>query len=633
MRVGFSKHKQAADGHDPTVYPLSPMIEKSFGNRREAFVRDPEPELLLGSPAAVVAAIRELNLQNRYRAAVTTFAGSDLDPIAFNNGCTTARRAVAAAVELFLELGFAGVPRENRLPHIVGTHTHVPGQLEINILVIHAIRNAKGQVRSVNIHPPTRGSEKDFEAFEDLLNLHFGWADPRCPSRAARIKLPDYLHKEVAEAERHGVTFDTSQPKLFLAQSLLRLGNGPAADFEADLSGVLEACGYVRLKKRSTSLIVGPEAGTARDTVVLRGRYVDGAGPATDEEIAARKAELGTAPERFLAAWHKRAAYNRATFGDDTWNLNAPDIHSVVERPSRTLPACHHNTYAPGYSPSGSQSARSRKYKKKKKRTEVVTLATRLNAALGHLHSRMRAGLTHLFDLTAMSRLLRAKPFPDFAKHIRKMENLNDRANQIGNRPESGDQVDQGTFRSDRRAIEATGRQRVEHPDGRPDKPDAYLVGGAHKMDGNARWHSVGGGKGDTVGSTAGGPDFNGTAHAGRSVAFGQGPDGTDAPRLIDFVHALRRAAGTVFPGEDVVIRLTDMEAWKIELLVDARPVADIGLNGVGCLAPDFADACDRIRENLLAWLEEQPNVMTQIYDAFSEHSIPDAADTPDWEP
>ncbi|UOA27150.1 hypothetical protein DSM107133_01863 [Pseudosulfitobacter sp. DSM 107133] len=393
MRVGFSKHKQAADGHDPTVYPLSPMIEKSFGNRREVFVRNPQPELLLGSPAAVVAAIRELNLQNRYRAAVMTFAGSDLVPNAFNSGCKAARRAVAAAIELFLELGFAGVPRANRLPHIVGTHTHVPGQLEINLLVLHAIRNAKGQVRSVNIHPPTRGSEKDFEAFEDLLNLHFGWADPRCPSRAARIKLPDYLHKEVAEAERHGVAFDTSQPKLFLAQSLLRLGNEPAADFEAGLSSVLEACGYVRLKKSSSSLIVGPEAGTVRDTVVLRGRYIDGAGPAEDEEIAERKVEMGTAPKRFLAAWHKRAAYNRATFGDDTWDLIAPDIHSVVERPNLTLPACHHNTYTPVNSPGGTQSARSRKSKKKKKRTEVVTLATRLNAALGQLHSRMKAGL------------------------------------------------------------------------------------------------------------------------------------------------------------------------------------------------------------------------------------------------
>ncbi|MCZ4354667.1 hypothetical protein O4H61_19335 [Roseovarius aestuarii] len=633
MRVGFSKHKQAADGHDPTVYPLSPMIEKSFGNRREVFVRNPEPELLLGSPTAVVAAIRELNLQNRYRAAVMTFAGSDLDPIAFNSGCTTARRAVAAAVELFLELGFAGVPRDNRLPYIVGTHTHVPGQLEINILVIHAIRNAKGHVRSFNIHPPTRGSEKDIEAFEDLLNLHFGWADPRCPSRAARIKLPDYLHKEVAEAERHGVTFDTSQPKLFLAQSLLRLGNGPAADFEAGLSGVLEACGYMRLKQSATSLIVGPEAGRARDTVALRGRYVDGAGPATNEEIAERKAELRTAPERFHVAWHKRAAENRATFGDDTWDLKAPDIDSVVERPNLNLPACHHNTYAPGFPPGGSQPARSRKSKKKKKRTEVVTLATRLNAALGQIHSHMKAGLTHLFDLTAMSRLLRAKPFPDFAKHIRKMENLNDRANQIGSRPESGDQVDQGTFRSDRRAAETKGGQRAEQPDGRTHNPDAYLVGGADKMDGNAGRHSVGRGEGDTVGSTAGGPDVNGTAHAGRPVASGQGLDGADAPRLIDFVRAVRRAAGTVFPREDVVVRLKDAEAWKIELLVDARPVADVGLNGVGCLAPDFADACDMIRDNLLDWLEEQPNVTTQVYDAFSGHVISDAAITPDWAP
>ncbi|MBT53523.1 MAG: hypothetical protein CMF72_09025 [Mameliella sp.] len=102
---------------------------------------------------------------------------------------------------------------------------------------------------------------------------------------------------------------------------------------------------------------------------------------------------------------------------------------------------------------------------------------------------------------------------------------------------------------------------------------------------------------------------------------------------MIDFVRAVRCAAGTIFPGEDVVVRLKDIEAWKVELLVDARPVADVGLHGVGCLAPEFADACDMIRENLLDWLEEQPNVMTQVYDAFSEHVIPDAANAPDWEP
>ncbi|MBS0125680.1 hypothetical protein [Thetidibacter halocola] len=101
-------------------------------------------------------------------------------------------------MRLFFEVAFAGVPEPARPPVMVSTHTHL-GRLEVSVLIPRAVTSETG-LRSFNPHPPTRGSELDWDAYVDVVYAELGWVDPRCPLRRQLVTPPQWMWFEFSRA-------------------------------------------------------------------------------------------------------------------------------------------------------------------------------------------------------------------------------------------------------------------------------------------------------------------------------------------------------------------------------------------------------------------------------------------------
>lgn len=216
MLTGWSPHQVSDDPMQPSKYMLDAAVEKDFVDGRGMEVRTPVPELLMGHPAVFQSALKVPKSDLRYRVATLSFASDDVDVLLFNSGDPQSRQAILVTVELFLEMAFAGIPPNNKPPVLVGTHTHT-GRLEINIGLPRYVINSSGNVRSFNPHPPVKGSENYWDAFGDLLNERFGWANPRAAEQASQIKGPGWAEKRIAAADRFGQRFELDiNPRLYL---------------------------------------------------------------------------------------------------------------------------------------------------------------------------------------------------------------------------------------------------------------------------------------------------------------------------------------------------------------------------------------------------------------------------------
>ncbi|MFP5511003.1 MAG: hypothetical protein ACLGIP_17920, partial [Alphaproteobacteria bacterium] len=71
---------------DAVGYPIDEAVYKPDGNGRQRFRRDPVPEVLIGDPVLMRAAIRIAPGQHKYRSLVINFAEGDIDVKAFNAG-------------------------------------------------------------------------------------------------------------------------------------------------------------------------------------------------------------------------------------------------------------------------------------------------------------------------------------------------------------------------------------------------------------------------------------------------------------------------------------------------------------------------------------------------------------------
>lgn len=123
MIFGFLDHHGVGDVGAAGVidYFLSPQPERG-GAARARPMRDPVPELLVGNPRIFATTVNALPSQNRYRSAVLSFAGSDVDPGAFNAGDPEARAMVSGCLDLLQEVMFAGIPVPARPHLLISTH-------------------------------------------------------------------------------------------------------------------------------------------------------------------------------------------------------------------------------------------------------------------------------------------------------------------------------------------------------------------------------------------------------------------------------------------------------------------------------------------------------------------------------
>ncbi|MGR3435058.1 MAG: hypothetical protein ACU0CO_09250, partial [Shimia sp.] len=324
MILGWSQH-QARDLHEPSRYLLDETVWKQVGSTHQLITRDPIPELLLGNRQRFQSTVARLPFQRTYRVATLTWAPDELDWRAFNRGDPGLRTQVASVIEALDRFFHSGIPEEARLPFLAGTHTHA-GQLEVNIAMPRGFWSGQGKLRSFNSHPPTKGSERDLDAACDFLIHHFGFADPRCPSRKVRIKGQDWAEKRVAEARRARKEFAADQPVPFLLDHMKNMADNcdNIEDLLAAVRPQLQDTDFEVLNRTATTLRLGrPEAGP-RGGLTLSGTLIADQEP-TAEAIARRAAELRDAPRRLSAAWAKRALYNSRTYADGAWDEPEPD--------------------------------------------------------------------------------------------------------------------------------------------------------------------------------------------------------------------------------------------------------------------------------------------------------------------
>ncbi|WP_281982451.1 hypothetical protein [Thalassorhabdomicrobium marinisediminis] len=147
-------------------------MTKVVGQKSVEEARSPRPEVLLGHPAVVQAAINGLGFKRRYSLCTLSFAASEICVEAFNRGNSGVRGAVAVAITAFLEFTYAGIPVSSRPPVLVSTHTHT-GRLEINITLPRFVIDGGGAVRSFNPNPPGDGSRWGSDQLGDALTKHF----------------------------------------------------------------------------------------------------------------------------------------------------------------------------------------------------------------------------------------------------------------------------------------------------------------------------------------------------------------------------------------------------------------------------------------------------------------------------
>jgi 3-methyladenine DNA glycosylase AlkC len=134
--------------------------------------RDPLPEIISGNPDLTRMLIDSSNNKWSYRAGVIAFAVED----------APTDEQQRDAIAQFEALAFAGLDAE-QFNILWVRHTH-ESNVELHFC-IPRLELTTG--KSFNPAPP--GYERAFNAYRDLMNKKYGWADPEDPSRASERKF------------------------------------------------------------------------------------------------------------------------------------------------------------------------------------------------------------------------------------------------------------------------------------------------------------------------------------------------------------------------------------------------------------------------------------------------------------
>jgi hypothetical protein len=321
MMVMWSKHTGAddPDGIGVVEYMAATMVKKPRPEGgREWIHRVPPPEVLKGDEALMRQTIRAVPFQCRYSSGVLSFEQGDMDVSKFNAGDPELRRRVAEVIREFEDTAYAGIAEEHRPPTFWTTHTHTR-RLELNYCMPRAILAGDGRLRSINPHPPGRESIKLFDAFRDVFNARYGWADPEDPARARLTKVPNWAQKIAAEAARAG-----NEGKKSLVEEI---GKSVEAAFAAgeisnrdDLIAQLKAGGNEVARAGRDYITLVNESGVR---VRLRGWLFSEA--FTSPEAIALRADapsrlfLPECEERLGERRERRARFHRSRYGGPEW--------------------------------------------------------------------------------------------------------------------------------------------------------------------------------------------------------------------------------------------------------------------------------------------------------------------------
>lgn len=335
MLIGWSPYQSSEDLRQPAFYLLDAEVRKIAGSTHVSEVRTPAPELLFGHPTVFQSALSALRLKCKYRVATLSLHRDDINVRAFNEGDEAARGQVAAAIDLFIEVAFAGVPKGARPPIMAGTHTHLD-RLEVNIAMPRFVRTASGAVRSYNPHSTMHGSRNLWDALRDLLNTQYGWRSPNDGPSRSDIRGPDWAEKRLAAADRHGKRFDADrEPKLFLLQTAKKIAlcnaTGAQNPYGPSFNDIAEELGFQISQDGEFALRLShPD-----EVYVLRIRS------RMPSHLREGKRVAEKTIDRLQDLWARRAQDNADRFSKSAWDEPQPDWLSRMEAPQIRLPFCH----------------------------------------------------------------------------------------------------------------------------------------------------------------------------------------------------------------------------------------------------------------------------------------------------
>lgn len=331
MMLGSKYGADAQGGLDVVGYFTLEWVPKPTPSGVKLIRRDPAPEVLLGDPVLARAATRLAPGALKYRSLILSFAPEDIDAAAFNAGCPDSRAQVDFALQLFCEVAFAGIPKACRPPLFVSTHTHTV-RMELNIMAPRWVRRPDGAIRSFNPDPPGPASRACWDAFEDLLNARFGWADPRDPASQRLITLPSWLLKQKAEALRSGLPWTPSARERVTDALITAVKAREIAKRSELLNWIERWCSQNDMVVHSTSAVhvtIGVSGADVKDRIRLQGPLLAAEGPFSallhrSEPTALQRSQqrrmvLEQACKQLRASFEKRAAFNGSRFGQDQW--------------------------------------------------------------------------------------------------------------------------------------------------------------------------------------------------------------------------------------------------------------------------------------------------------------------------
>ena len=539
MLIGWSKHQVSDDPLQPASYMLDAAVEKNFVDGRGLEVRTPVPELLLGHTAVFQAALNIAKTALRYRVATMSFAVGDIDVDAFNSGDAAARYAVSVAIDLFLEMTFAGIPPQNRPPVLVGTHTHT-GRLEINLAVPRYVTNLSGKVRSFNPHPPQTGSKIFWDAFGDHLNGTFGWADPRADQRTVPIKGPDWAEKRVAVADRIRQKFDPEMnPRLFLLQSAKILakqhqGQNPAVFWEK-FGAAIRLTKYRTTPDEKGRLWLRSDDG---EPLLLKGKLINSAISHSVDPVQPQiKRDI-------CHLWQRRANQHSEVFSRGVWDEPVPIWTARKTAPEIELPAYH-----PNYDPPAAGTEKLR----------FGSLNARLFAALRAVRKTIALNVSALMVRRGLASL-QPNFFTKIRKQLEKIENDYPGTTNVQN-----DDPDDGSMRPTAESLGEGSRNRHRRThrgdDGRSER-DQGVDGTLYQGDGGS---GSGNGRAAVVerdprrdeGTTRGsGREYEVVPSANEPTAFSR----------LTLLGSMRRAADRTYPEDEVNIGMDVDGCFRISL-------------------------------------------------------------------
>ncbi len=179
MIVGFSRHGRGA-GHGPVSYLVSPDRPGR---------QDSPPVILRGNADQTRRLIDSLTFQHRYTSGVLSFAPGE----------TITPEMERTIMDGFERLAFAGLEAD-QYNILWVRHSHA-GHHELHF-VTPRVELSTG--KSLNIRPPGKRTEEQFDDFRSGINARYGLADPTDPDRARTVSSPGHELKRIAEALRQG---------------------------------------------------------------------------------------------------------------------------------------------------------------------------------------------------------------------------------------------------------------------------------------------------------------------------------------------------------------------------------------------------------------------------------------------